>query len=226
MDATVDRGGGATEILAYLSEMLGIEVVRWTQSTRHQAYYELHVAGPLVIAIGEVRNVTTQKLFSNAVYAHTGRLVGPFKADDWARIVRALGTIVEVSDFGTANRVGQLCEWIDLYKTDRVVALTEYDFDTLRRNKPFTKSGRLYLHVGDFLKWLTFQQVKLQKSELLASMKLVGFESAQPKARDESGALVGRHYWRITEVLLSDAADMASGIAGIGEVTQGAIPCK
>lgn len=226
MEATVERGGGASEILAFLSDMLGVEVVRWTQATRHEAYYELHLVGQVVVAIGGVACVTSQKLFANAVYSHTGRLIGPFKVDDWARIVRALGSIVEVSDFGTANRVGQLCEWIDLYKTDRIVELSEYDFDTLRRNRPFLKAKRLYLHVGDLLKWLTFQQVKISKSELLATMKLVGFESAQPKARDESGSLVGRHYWRITEELLSDAADLAAGIAGIADSYTGTIPCK
>lgn len=228
MDATVERGGGSTEILAYLSDMLGVEVVRWTQATRHQAYYELHIAGPLVIAIGEVRSVTEQKRFSNAVYAHTGRLVGPFKADDWARIVRALGAIVEVSDVGSSSRIGQLCEWLDLYKGDKVVDLAEYDFETLRRTKPFRKDGRLYVHAGDFLKWLVIrQQSKIQKSELLATMKLVGFESAQPKARDESGKLVGRHYWQITEDLLSDALLASSGgNCGIAETTQEAIPSK
>lgn len=226
LDATVERGGGSTEILAYLSEMFGVEVIRWTQATRHQAYYELHLAGPLVVAIGEVRNVTEQRRFANAVYAHTGKLLGPFKPDQWARIVRALGAIVEVSDAGSSSRVGQLCEWLDLYKGDKVVDLAEYDFETLRRTKPFRKDKCLYVHAGDFWKWLGFQSVKIQKSELLATMKLVGFDSAQAAARDESGKSIGRHYWRITEHLLSDATAAASEIAVIADSYPGAISSK
>lgn len=208
MDAAVDRGSGSTEILAYLSEMLGVEVVRWTQATRHQPYYELHLRDGMAIAVGDVRNVTEQRRFANAVYAHTGRLIGPYTPKDWARICRALGQVVEITDAGSASREGQVVEWLDQYAAD-APDLKDADYETLRRNKPFRKGGRLFVHLGDFLKWVTIkQQTKVPRTELLATMKLVGFTATHAGARNEVGQNCTRHYWAATEPLLSDSSDV------------------
>lgn len=225
MDATVERGSTPTEILAYLSDMFGLQIVRWTQATRHQAFYELHLADRMVIAIGEVEAVTNQKRFQNAVYAHAGKLIGPFKPDDWSRILRALSSVVEVSDSGTSSRTGQLLEWLDMYAGPRALDLTEYDFHTLTRNQPFRKGGNLYVHAGDFAKWLGFQNVKITKSELLATLRLVGFDLASVRARDESGGQVGRCYWTIAAEILAEAAG-DRGTTGNTERHTGVIPAK
>ena len=225
MDATVERGSTSTEILAYLSDMFGLQIVRWTQATRHQAFYELHLADRMVIAIGEVEAVTNQKRFQNAVYAHAGKLIGPFKPDDWSRILRALSSVVEVSDSGTSSRTGQLLEWLDMYAGPRALDLTEYDFHTLTRNQPFRKGGNLYVHAGDFAKWLGFQNVKITKSELLATLRLVGFDLASVRARDESGGQVGRCYWTIAAETLAEAAG-DRGTTGNTERHTGIIPAK
>lgn len=222
LDETVARGAGRTEVLAYVSEMFGVDVVRWTQATRHQPYYELHLRDGMVIAVGDVKNVTEQRRFANAVYAHTGRLLGPFSAANWARIVRALGSIVEISEAGSLSRLGQVIEWIDLYTADRAAALTDFDFTTLKRNEPFRKGGRLFVHLGAFWKWLqTKQQQKIPKTELLATMKLAGFAATHAGARDEGGQSCTRHYWAATEPLLSDAGLEARSVIAVStEVTQ------
>lgn len=209
LDATVARGSGSTEILAYLSDMLGFQILRWTQATRHQPYYELHLADGMVIAVGGVESVTSQRQFANAVYAHTGRLLGPFKPGDWARILRALGSVVEVSDAGTSSRTGQLLEWLDMYGAPKILDLDEFDFHTLSRNQPFRKAGLLYVHAGDLTKWLGFQNVKTTKSELLATMRLVGFEMVRVQARDEVGGKVCRCYWSISTESLSRVGEPA-----------------
>lgn len=211
MDATVERGGGSTEILAYLSDMFGVQVVRWTQATRHQGYYELHVTGgpAPVIAIGDVESVANQKRFQNAVYMHTGRRIGPFKPADWERILRALGSVVEVSDTGTSSRTGQMLEWLEMYASD-APDLTEFDFEMLRSTQSFRRKKSLYIHAGSFLKWIGFQGVKMSKSELLATMKLVGFEMVRVDARNEVGLRVCRAYWTAPPESLSGTSEPAA----------------
>lgn len=210
LDATVERGGGATEILAYLSDMFGMQVVRWTQATRHQGYYELHVAGgpASVIAIGDVEAVANQKRFQNAIYMHTGRRIGPFKPADWERILRALGSVVEVSDSGTSSRTGQLLEWIDMYAAESP-KMDEFAYEMLAGTQSFWRKKALYVHAGSFLKWIGFQGVKMSKSELLATMKLVGFELVRADARSATGLRVCRAYWAAPAELLSGATDQS-----------------
>ncbi len=218
LDATVDRGGGDTEIRAYLSDMFGFRVVEWAQETLHHGYFELRViidTKLLVIAIGDVEAVSNQRRFANAVYMYTGIWIGPFSSADWIRIIRALGRIVKVSDVGTSSRTGQMLEWIDTYApVDRIENLTEYSTEVLMRNQPFRKSakdkkeagdGSLYLHAGDFTKWLGYQNIKTSRSEVLATMKILGFEMVRVSARDELGGVVSRCYWALALAALSDA---------------------
>ena len=201
MTVAVDRGSGPTELLAYLSDSLGLDVLRWTQTTRHEAFYELHIGGSdaRVVVVGNVANVTSQKRFADAVYSHTGKLIGPFRPAAWAQILRAMGQVVEVVESGSASRLGQLTEWIDQYAAD---AQTGTDYETLRQNRPFRRDSMLHIHLGDLVRWITIrQQAKVQKTDILASMRLLGFSPTHIGARSETGDNCTRHYWIAREPL-------------------------
>lgn len=193
MATAVDRGSGPTELLAYLSDSLGLDVLRWTQTTRHEAFYELHIGGSdaRVVVVGNVANVTSQKRFADAVYSHTGKLIGPFRPAAWAQILRALGQVVEVVE--SASREGSAEEWIDRYAD---TASLGYDATILRRCNPFVDDGSLHVHAGDFRAWLdTHQAQKLPLAQAVSLLRLAGFYSRQMTARDDNGKPIGRHYW-------------------------------
>ena len=88
----------------------------------------------------------------------------------------------------------QMIEWLEMYASD-APDLTEFDFEMLRSTQSFRRRKSLYVHAGSFLKWIGFQGVKMSKSELLATMKLVGFEMVRVDARNEVGLRVCRAYW-------------------------------
>jgi len=188
------------KILALLSKILGVPIVRWVQDSREEAIYSLILRDGTDILIGPVTNVMNQVAFRGRLYETTGTASKNVKGHQWAQVQNYLGLIRELDENPETGRVNRLRNWVSAYTEHVTVYPSEDRTQAAGGGHPFTHEGELFLQANALARFVRYSlDEPVKKREVLMLLRSASFSPRVIFARGKSGNPTTRHYWTVLQ---------------------------
>jgi hypothetical protein len=211
-------------VLKEISLMLGVELIRWRQTGRESAIYAATVktdSGEFSVKIGSAAKVMDQASFRASIYEATGVVLERRKGAEWDTMARLLARIVEIEDAEELERRQEMREWLRLYLFSQNIVRGDGWQDALAQGGPFVTEGRLSLSLPDITRFIFgAMNLRIQKSDLIERLRLVGFTPETVTARLSTGVRINRYRWEINESVF-DLSETEAKILDIEEPKKG-----
>lgn len=186
----------AADVLAAVSQFLGVPVTRFIQHGADRAQYALEIEGREV-HIGQHKDVLNTDTVRGRLMDARGVVMPLIKRQAWLDVVRQLMSVrVFVAD-DEGDRVTETRAWVAGHANGVAYINDAADLgEVVGQNQPFVREGWLHVHAGSLRRHLLMRLMeKVDMAELRDRLRAAGFEPRKVSARVD-GQVVNHHYWR------------------------------
>ena len=151
-----------------LSILLGVDILRIQKYLGDPPIYYMHTLQGN-ITLGEIRAITSQTKFRDAVAAATGVMIAGAPRKVWEARVQAMLTACEEVDLGDHSHPAQETRrWLDEYLLEKPPR-EEMEWEKGAEAKmPFLRNERTYIFLENFRRWLEMTRSEQMTSRALA----------------------------------------------------------
>jgi len=184
------------EILAVLSERLGVHITKIVRYRSEGNTYQLEVNGKMVNA-GTIDNFDSQTRFRRIIFDHTDHRIVQFKEDAWHHILQHLFRAVENVDVQSGTNKGAFENWLELYLSDGVATEEGWQKAAID-NSPFKLKGETYIVAEGFRRFLlSHMQERITSQDLTMQLTKLGYQYERKNVKNHKGVNTKRSVWKI-----------------------------
>lgn len=184
------------EILAVLSERLGVSLTKIVRYRSEGNTYQLEINGKMINA-GTIDNFDSQTRFRRIIFDHTDHRIVQFKEDAWHHILQHLFRAVENVDVQSGTNKGAFENWIELYLSDGVATEEGWQKAAID-NSPFKLKGETYIVAEGFRRFLlSHMQERITSQDLTMQLTKLGYQYERKNVKNHKGVNTKRSVWKI-----------------------------
>ena len=184
------------KVLAELSKLLGVEILRWVQHGRENARYSLQLADQSWVRMGAAADVLSASKFRTRLYEAARRLITAVKPKQWDDVARCLAACVELVENEEASSAYQAEQWVASYLSDHLAVTGDEWQEAAATGEPFLKDQKIHIHAGELRKHMRVLQheTTVTHVELCDCLKVSGFTRVSMTFR-QKGEVLRRSLW-------------------------------
>jgi hypothetical protein len=184
------------EILAVLSERLGVSITKIVRYRSEGNTYQLEINGKTINA-GTIDNFDSQTRFRRLIFDHTDVRIKQFKEDAWHHILAHLFRAIENVDVQSGTNKSVFENWIDLYISDGVATEDNWQKAAID-NSPFKLKGETYIVSEGFRRFLLSHiQERITSQDLTMQLTKLGYQYERKNVKNHRGTNTKRSVWKI-----------------------------
>lgn len=184
------------EILAIISERLGISITKLVRFRSETNTYELEINGKKVNA-GGIENFDSQTRFRRIVFDHTDHRIVQFKEEAWHHILQHLFRAVENVDVEIGTNKGAMENWLEMYLSEGVEPEDQWEKAAFNY-RPFKFKGEVHIVAEGFRRFLLGQmQERITAQELTMQLTKLGYEYERKNVKTNRGGRTKRSIWKV-----------------------------
>ncbi len=191
-----DMAKDPAEILAVLSERLGVSITKIVRYRSEGNTYQMDINGKTINA-GTIDNFDSQTRFRRLIFDHTDVRIPQFKEDAWHHILAHLFRAIENVDVQSGTNKSVFENWIDLYISDGVATEDNWQKAAID-NSPFKLKGETYIVSEGFRRFLlSHMQERITSQDLTMQLTKLGYQYERKNVKNHKGTNTKRSVWKI-----------------------------
>ena len=184
------------EILAVLSERLGVSITKLVRFRSEGNTYQMEVNGKMINA-GTIDNFDSQTRFRRIIFDHTDHRIVQFKEEAWSHILQHLFRAIENVDVQSGTNKSQYDNWMEIYLSEGVETEERWEKAAIEY-RPFKINGEVYIVAEGFRRFLLSQmQERLTAQELTMQLTKMGYQYERKNVKTHKGTKTKRSVWKI-----------------------------